>query len=54
MPNKNEYKPGEVAQENLTLNVVDAQGEKVSEINVPKGQRIPPSREENAEKYEKA
>ena len=54
MQNKNEYKPGEIAQENLTLNVVDEQGEKVSEINVPKGNTIPPTREENAEKYEKA
>lgn len=53
MPNENEYKPGEVAQEDLDLNVVSSEGEKLSQINVQKGQKIPPTREENAEKYEK-
>ncbi len=50
---ENEYKPGEVAQKDLTLNVVDSEGKNLGQIEVPKGHTIPPTREKGGEKYEK-
>lgn len=46
-------KPGTIAKDNLTLNVKDAKGKNVGEINVPAGNRVPPSRKSGAESYSK-
>ena len=45
------YKPGNQANQDLTLYVKDAQGNTLSEIKVPAGHRIPPTRIEEAESY---
>ncbi|HOK82278.1 MAG: hypothetical protein GX095_00585 [Clostridiales bacterium] len=50
MANKT-YKPGEQADKDLTLYVKDANGNTLSEINVPAGHRIPPTRIEEANSY---
>lgn len=46
------YKPGEEADKDLKLAVKDADGNTLSEIEVKKGNRIPPTRVEGAESYE--
>ena len=51
MSRQKKYKPGEEAEQDLTLYVKDADGNTLSEINVPKGHRIPPTREKEAEYY---
>lgn len=51
MSKQQQYKPGEEAESDLTLYVKDADGNTLSEINVPKGHRIPPTREKSAEYY---
>ena len=49
--NKKQWKPGEQCIQNLDLNVVDASGNVVGEISVSAGNRIPPTRIENAVGY---
>ena len=51
MPNKRQWKPGEDAEYDLELYVVDAQGNHLGEISVAKGNRVPPTRIMNAEGY---
>ena len=53
MSSKNSYKPGQEATEDLTLLVKDAKGKTLSEIHVPVGNRIPPTRIKGAESYVK-
>jgi hypothetical protein len=50
MSNKT-YKPGQEAESNLTLLVKDNKGKVLSEINVPAGSRIPPTRIKGANSY---
>lgn len=50
MANKN-WKPGEQADRDLDLFVVDSSGKHIGEISVPKGSRIPPTRADGAESY---
>jgi len=45
------YKPGEEVQSDVTLYVKDADGNTLSEIKVPAGHRIPPTRIKDAESY---
>lgn len=51
MANKTTYRPGNQAETDLTLYVKDANGNTLSEIKVPAGHRIPPTRIEEAESY---
>jgi len=51
MPSKKQWKPGEEADTDLKLFVVDNQGNHLGEISVPKGNRIPPTRFEDAVGY---
>jgi len=51
MATKQQWKPGEEATSDLELYVVDASGNHLGEISVPKGNRIPPTRFENATGY---
>lgn len=51
MANKQTYRPGNQADHDLTLYVKDADGNTLSEIKVPAGHRIPPTRIEEAESY---
>lgn len=48
---KQSYKPGQEAQSDLTLYVKDSKGKTLSEINVPAGNRVPPTRIKEAESY---
>lgn len=48
---KQQWKPGEEADKDLELYVVDSKGNQLGEISVTKGNRIPPTRIENAEAY---
>lgn len=48
---KKRWKPGEEATKNLELYVVDDKGNHLGEISVPKGNRVPPTRIENAQGY---
>ncbi len=41
------YKPGQVADEDLTLSVIGSSGEEIGTINVKSGERIPPYRSED-------
>lgn len=41
------YKPGQVAEEDLTLSVIGKSGEEIGTINVKSGERIPPYRSED-------
>lgn len=45
------YKPGQDADSDLTLYVKDADGNTLSEIKVPAGHRVPPTRIKGAESY---
>jgi len=54
MSSKKQWKPGEDAEYDLQLNAVDAQGNVLGTINVPKGNRVPPTRFEEAVGYEEA
>jgi len=49
--NKKTWKPGDVADSNLDLYVVDGSGKHLGEISVSKGQRVPPTRIANAQGY---
>lgn len=42
MSENKEYKPGQIADQNLSLNVLDHSGEIMGKINVEKGATIPP------------
>ena len=46
-----QWKPGEEADRDLHLYVIDSQGDHLGEINVTKGNRVPPTRIEGAEGY---
>ena len=48
---KKSWRPGEEADYDLELYVVDGKGNHLGEISVPKGNRIPPTRIEDAEGY---
>jgi hypothetical protein len=45
------YKPGEEVDKDITLYVKDADGNTLSEIQVPAGHRVPPTRIKEAESY---
>lgn len=45
------YKPGEEVDRDVTLYVKDANGTTLSEIKVPAGHRVPPTRIKEAESY---
>jgi len=49
--NKRQWKPGEDADRDLELYVIDSQGNHLGEISVPKGNRVPPTRILDAEGY---
>ena len=49
--NKKHWKPGEDADKDLDLYVIDSQGNHLGEISVPQGNRVPPTRIENADGY---
>jgi len=49
--NKRQWKPGEEADHDLDLYVIDSQGNHLDEISVPKGNRVPPTRVSGAEGY---
>ena len=51
MSSKRQWRPGEEAEYDLELYVVDGKGNQLGEISVPKGNRIPPTRIEDAEGY---
>jgi hypothetical protein len=51
MSDNTNYKPGDQAEKDLTLYVKDAQGNTLSEIKVPAGHRVPPTRIKDAESY---
>lgn len=44
MSENKEYKPGQIADQNLSLNVLDHSGKKMGAINVKEGETIPPYR----------
>lgn len=48
---KQSYRPGSNAATDLTLYVKDANGNTLSEIKVPAGHRVPPTRIKEAESY---
>lgn len=51
--NKN-YKPGQIADQNLTLGVIGNSGQEIGTINVKEGETIPPYRsEEGVSQYRK-
>jgi hypothetical protein len=50
MANKT-YKPGNQVDSDVTLYVKDADGNTLSEIKVPAGHRVPPTRISEAESY---
>lgn len=52
MANNNKtLKPGNQVDSDTKLYVKDAKGKTLSEINVPAGHRVPPTRIEEAESY---
>lgn len=52
MANNNKtLKPGNQVENDTKLYVKDAKGKTLSEINVPAGHRVPPTRIEEAESY---
>lgn len=51
MANNRTYKPGEEVDSDTTLYVKDAAGKTLSEIKVPAGHRVPPTRIKDAESY---
>jgi hypothetical protein len=44
-------KPGEQANKNMKLYVKDEYGNTIGELQVPSGNRVPPTRMENADYY---
>ncbi len=50
MANQN-YKPGDNVEKDVKLYVKDSNGNTLGEINVPAGNRVPPTRIEGAEYY---
>ena len=48
---KKQWKPGEEADKDLQLYVVDGKGKHLGEISVSKGNRVPPTRIESAQGY---
>lgn len=50
MANK-QWKPGEEADKDLELYVLDSDGNQIGEISVTEGNRVPPTRLENAVGY---
>ena len=50
MSNQN-YKPGDQVDKDVKLYVKDANGNVISEINVPAGHKVPPTGIKNAESY---
>ncbi|MDR2606083.1 MAG: hypothetical protein LBC38_02230, partial [Oscillospiraceae bacterium] len=48
---KKTWKPGDETDSDLDLYVVDGSGNHLGEISVSKGQRVPPTRIENAQGY---
>lgn len=50
MANQN-YKPGDNVENDVRLYVKDANGNTLGEINVPAGNRVPPTRIEGAQYY---
>lgn len=51
MSSKKQWRPGEEADSDLQLYVVDSKGNHLGEISVPKGNRVPPTRFEDAVGY---
>lgn len=51
MANNKTIKPGTQVENDTKLYVKDAKGKTLSEINVPAGHRVPPTRIEEAESY---
>ncbi len=49
--NKRKWKPGEEADKDLQLYVIDGSGNHLGEVSVSKGNRVPPTRIVNAEGY---
>ena len=47
----NQYKPGEEVENDVTLYVKDSDGNTISEIKVPAGHRVPPTRNKDADSY---
>jgi len=45
------YKPGDSAEKDVTLYVKDSKGKTLSQIQVPKGHRVPPTRIKGAAGY---
>lgn len=45
------FKPGEQVSKNTKLYVKDEYGNTIGELNVPAGNRVPPTRNEDAEYY---
>lgn len=48
---KKQWKPGESADKDLELYVIDADGNQLGEISVPEGHRVPPTQLDGAEGY---
>lgn len=46
-------KPGSVAKNDIKLKVKNASNKTVGEINVPAGNKVPPTRTSGAESYKK-
>ncbi len=52
MPENKNYKPGQTANQNLKLGVIDNSGQEIGTINVKEGETIPPYRsEQGVSKY---
>ena len=45
------YKPGQEVENDVKLYVKDANGNTLSEINVPAGNRVPPTRIKESDSY---
>ncbi len=54
MSENQNYKPGQIADQNLTLGVISNSGQEIGTINVKEGETIPPYRsEEGVSEYRK-
>lgn len=51
MANSKTYKPGEEVDSDVTLYVKDADGNNLSQIKVPAGHRVPPTKTKGAKSY---
>lgn len=51
MAQEKKFKPGDNVQQNEKLYVKDSNGNNLGEINVPAGNRVPPTRIEGAQYY---